>query len=306
MNINTELPTPLPVAGAVAVAGPGATRLDGHLALVAGVDARGRTFARRQSFQAPVHLGKGHEEAGALVLNIVNPTAGLLDGDRLRVDVRVESGARLLLTTPSASRVHTMRAGCAAVTQTFTVEAGGSLEWWPEMLIPQRGARYHQQTSIDLAADAELIFQETLAPGRVASGEAFAYDELCWKTDLRRDGCALARERFRITPGNGALTALRRRFPAAYYAGIYFASPVLKSDESVKMLVALASGDADGWTGVSQAARGLVVIKLVAADSLALRRSLQRCRLAIYACLGRPAPDLRRAGEAAAMAVVGG
>jgi urease accessory protein len=281
----------------------GTTRLAGHLELVAGADARGRTFVRRQSFQAPVHLGKGHEDAGALVLNVVNPTAGLLEGDRLRVNVRVEGGARLLLTTPSASRVHTMRGGCAEVTQSFTVAAGGSLEWWPEMLIPQRGARYHQQTQIDLAPDAELIFQETLAPGRVAYGEAFLYDEVRWKMDLRRDGRLLARERFRITPANGALTALQQRFPAAYYVSIFLVSPFF-IEQTAKELLTLESDHANLWSGVSMVAPGLFIVRMIAADSLVLRRSLRRCRMTIYHILGRQAPDLRRAGEAAPEALV--
>ena len=33
-----------------------------------------------------------------------NPTAGILEGDRLESTVRVDAGAALLLTTPSASR----------------------------------------------------------------------------------------------------------------------------------------------------------------------------------------------------------
>ena len=47
--------------------------------------------------------------------------------------MRVERGARLVLTTPSANRVHTMRGGKAEICQTFRVESGGSLEVWPEL-----------------------------------------------------------------------------------------------------------------------------------------------------------------------------
>lgn len=276
---------------------PGTTRLSGHLEVVAAQDGQGRTYLRHQSFQAPVHLGKGHTEGGTLALNVVNPTAGLLDGDRLRIDAQVEAGARLLLATPSANRLHTMRGGRAEVTQHFRVAGGGSLEWWPELLIPQRGARYLQQTRIDLAAGAELIFQETLAPGRVASGEAFAYDEIRWRTDLRRDGQLLVRERFSITAGNGALTAMRRQFPTAYYASIFVASPVLAIGPTPAPIRELETDDARVLTGVTQVAKGLFAIKIVAADSLVLRRFLQRCRTNVHGSLGRKAPSLRRAGE---------
>ena len=63
--------------------------LAGHLELVCDVDSRGWTRLGHQSFRAPYHLSKPHHDAGALVLNVVNPTAGLLEGDR-----SAERGAR--------------------------------------------------------------------------------------------------------------------------------------------------------------------------------------------------------------------
>ncbi|MBV9128452.1 MAG: urease accessory protein UreD [Verrucomicrobia bacterium] len=270
------------------------TRLAGHLELVCGLDARGQSSLRRQSFCAPAHLSKPHHDAGTLVVNLVNPTAGFLAGDRLRIDVQVERGARLLLTAPSASRVHTMcGADCsddearAEVRQSFRVAAGGSLEWWPELLIPQRGARLHQRTSIELEAGAELIFLETLAPGRVASGEVFAFDEIRWATDLRRGGRLLVRERFHLNQKNGSLGALRRQFPTAYYASVLVVSPALAA------LATLAGFD-EAWIGVSKLAEGAFALKMLAPDSLTLRRQLAHWRVEIHRQLGRACPSLRR------------
>lgn len=269
--------------------------VSGHLELVADVDARGQTRLRHQSFRAPIHLSKPFRDADALVVNIVNPTAGSLDGDRLRIDVRVERGARLLLTTPSANRVHTMRGGHAEVTQRFRVEAGGSLEWWPELLIPQRGARYRQRTEIDLADGAELLFFEMLAPGRTAMGEVFAYDELRWATDLRRGGKLIARERYHLSPENDSLAALRRRFPQAYYASAFVAAPGWRLPLACwETLRSCQSKDA--WVGVSALSESAFVWKLVAADGLALRRIAGTAREVIYQALGRRRPSLRRAG----------
>ena len=273
--------------------------LAGHLELVCDVDARGVTRLRHQSFRAPVHLSKPYHDAGALVLNVVNPTAGYLDGDRLRTDVRVERGARLLLTTPSASRVHTMRGGHAEVDQHFRVAGGGLLEVWPELLIPQRGARYRQRTDLALDAGAELIFFETLAPGRVASGEAFAFDELRWSTDVRLSGRPVARERYRLVPHDGSLDFLRRRFPYAYYASAFAVAPALTAKlAGWDALRALQSGTV--WCGISQLAEGAFALKLLAADSVQFRRTLHVIRRTVYAGMGRLPPGLRRAGEPSA------
>jgi urease accessory protein len=96
-----------------------------------------------------MHLSKPHFDADALVVNVVNPTAGLLEGDRIACRVEVETGARLLLTTPSASRAHRMNNGRAELVQQMRVAAGGFLEFWPELFIPQKGTRYSQRTELN-------------------------------------------------------------------------------------------------------------------------------------------------------------
>ena len=270
--------------------------LEGHLELVCDVDSRGCTRLRHQSFRAPFHLSKPHYDAGALILNVVNPTAGLLDGDRLRSEVRVEDGARLVLTTPSANRVHTMRGGKAQSSQMFRVESGGSLEIWPELLIPHRGARYSQRTVVELAHGAEFLFFETLAPGRVASGEVFLFDELRWMTDVRLDGRLVVRERYCLTPADHSLNALRRAFPCAYYGSALLISPYLEANGQA--WASLREKQADGvWLGLSPLERNVYILRLVASDSVTFRRILHEARRSIYDGLGRPMPGLRRTGD---------
>lgn len=267
--------------------------LEGHLELLCDLDVRGQTRLARQSFRAPLHLSKPFWVGHTLVLNVVSPTAGLLEGDRVRVEVSVKRGARLVLSTPAATRIHTMRGGGAEVTQTFNVQSGASLEASPEMLIPQRNARYRQRTQIALEKGAELMFFERLAPGRTAAGETFAYDELRWETDLRIDGRLVVRERFRLASGDDSLIALKRQFPAAYYGSGLIVSETAAS--CVEEIHALHRPEC--WVGISAlGAPGAFALKVVAADSLGLRRTMDAARRIVYAALGRPAVDLRRAG----------
>ena len=267
--------------------------LHGHLELVADLDVRGITRLRHQSFRSPMHLSKPHHEAGVLVVNMVNPTAGLLEGDRLRIDVRVEQGARLLLTAPSASRVHAMHGGDAKVVQRLEVKAGSSLDWCPEVLIPQSKARYRQETNINVQAGGELLFFESLAPGRTAYDEVFAYQELHWATDLRVEGRWLARERYRLSPHDPSIGAFSARFPQGYYAGALLVSPALTS-ASVCWQDLRQLQNSEVWSGTSQLGEEAFSWKLVAANSLTLRRSLRQGREMIYASLGRSMPRLRR------------
>lgn len=132
--------------------------LTGHLDLVCAADDQGRTFIRSQSFRAPFHISKPYWDGRALIVQIVNPTAGVLAGDVLSSRVAVESGARVLLTTPSANRIHAMPTGSASMEQKFVVEKDAWLEVMPELFIPQAQCRYRQRTTIEVAADGEIFF----------------------------------------------------------------------------------------------------------------------------------------------------
>jgi urease accessory protein len=265
--------------------------LRGHLRAVAAVDARGETCLREQSFRAPLHLSKPHSEAGALVVNMVSPTAGLFDGDVVDVSLVVEPGARAVFTTPSATRIHQARGDRPAVMrQSLTVQAGGFAEYFPELLIPQRGARYRQETTLRVEPGGTLVFFEWLAPGRVAHGESFAYHELHWRTDLWIGDTLAARERYSLRPDGPSLAGLRLAHPNGHYLGCFIVSDLPFPHEAIDRLdgpdVAVGAGPL--------ATPGAWTIKALCHDNLAARRTLGALRALVYQALQREMPALRR------------
>ena len=267
--------------------------LRGHLALTAAVAADGRTFIREQSFSAPIHLSKPHLDEDVLVVNVANPTAGLFAGDRIRYDITVESGARMLLTAPSASRAHRIVEGDARVEQEFRVAKGAWLECWPEMFIPQGGARYRQKTVARVEEGGELLLIEMIAPGRTASGEVFAFAELVWETEVWLGEGKIARERYTLTPESPTLAALRARFPEAYYASCFVVSPELRADAECWRRIHDLHHD-EAWVGCSALVRGGFAIRVLAAGSIALRKIIAQVRREIYTARDRREPALRR------------
>lgn len=260
--------------------------IEGHLDLVCAAGPDGVSYLKRQSFSAPFHISKPHLDADALVVNLANPTAGWFSGDRVTSRVEVEPGARLLLTTPSASRAHRMPEGEAHLEQTFVVRASGFLEVLPELFIPQRGARFRQRTRIELEPGATLLFWESLAPGRVASGEVFSFTSLEWETDLVLGGQLILREKYALRPDDLSLKSLQTHYGAAYYATLLFVGHELPPCE--------LPSDQEFCFGMSKLVRGGAVGKLLAPYSLGLRKGLKFLRQSIYQSLGQPVPDLRR------------
>ena len=273
----------LPVSGSA---------LSGHLHLRCECRADGVPIISEQNFRAPVHLSKSHIDQGQLVLSIVNPTAGFFDGDRLESNIHVAAGAKLVLSTPSASRVYRTRSGKAAVSfQKFRVEENASLEWIPEPFIPHAGARYAQQTEIHLHPTASLLFFDWIAPGRVAMGEVFAYEHLRWELDLVLDEKVVARERYHLRPDDHSLEALRAKFTAAHYLSVYAAG------EMTKNWPATALDDLNGedvYLGHGPLVGGVHVIRALCRDSLSARKLIETLRPLLYASADLTPPSLGR------------
>lgn len=266
--------------------------MTGHLDLVCGLGARGLSQLNRQSFRAPMHLSKPHLDGDTLVVNVVNPTAGLFEGDEVSCKARVESGARLMLTSPGATRAHCMLGdGEARLTQHFSVEKNGWLEVWPELFIPQAGTRYSQKTRVDLAEGSGFLFFETLAPGRVASGEAFQFQYLDWETDIFYSGEHVVREKYKISPPS--LQATTKQFPTGYYASIFLFHPKITAESSCWEIIG-ALHDKSTWVGHSGLSRAGWCVKILASGSVPFRNALRAVRQACYGAMGRPVPSPRR------------
>jgi urease accessory protein len=266
----------------------------GHLRLKATAGAGGRTGLSAQSFRAPYHLSKPYWDADTetLLVQVVNPTAGILEGDLLESDIAVGKGAALLVTTPSASRVFKMKDGSAECRQHFAVANQGWLEVQPEPLVPHRGCRYRQTTKVKVEPGGGLFFVDLLMPGRIAhQGEAWAWDRLCLETEVRLGDELILRERFE--QGGAELKALATLAGSGPKACFGNAVLIAEGEASWRADVGALHGEGV-WLGVSALRRGGWSVKFVAADSIRLRQTLKQLRAILAAHYPRLACDPRK------------
>jgi len=271
----------------------------GQLSLRAELRSDGRTAIGAQAFRAPYHVSKPYWDAdtGTLLVQVVNPTAGILSGDRLESSVEVASGAALLLTTPSASRVFRMRTGEAGSTQRFNVERGGWLEVLPEPIVPHRGSVFHQRTSLTVAEGGSAFYADLLMPGRVAHGEAWRWSRLVLELDVRHGGERLLHERFdQDGAGLRELAALAGAGEGACFGNAVVIADGLGVEASPAWRDQLHSLHTDGvWIGASQLRLGGGwSIKFVASDGVRLRHTLKEIRRILRPACAHLACDARK------------
>jgi urease accessory protein len=121
---------------------------------------------RRAPYMAQRALYCDQEMPDLACVFLITTTGCLLQGDRLALDVVLQSGAQAHVTTQSATKIHTMDANYAAQTQTFTLADDSYLEFLPDPVIPHRCARFVSETHISIAPTATLLYSEIINPGR--------------------------------------------------------------------------------------------------------------------------------------------
>lgn len=138
-----------------------------------------KTTISEQFAQAPSHIQRAIYCDRLLpemaYLYIMSSSGGILGGDRHALQATVGEGARAHMTTQGATRIYDTGEGDASYTARIVLEPNSYLEFLPDVAIPYGNSRYAQRVEVRCAPSATMTYTETLASGRIASGESFRY-----------------------------------------------------------------------------------------------------------------------------------
>jgi urease accessory protein len=132
------------------------------------------------------------------LLYLINPTAGLFDGDGHLLRVAAKKGTRTIIVGQSATRIHPSLRSFSTQQWEISVEVGATLVVLPGPTIPFAGCRSFQRVTVDLADDARFAWGDIGLPGRYARGkdsERFRFETLIQQFEVRRRGDLVYRDR---------------------------------------------------------------------------------------------------------------
>jgi urease accessory protein len=223
----------------------------------------GQTYIANQFYQLPLQVLPPYygDDDGTAYTYILNPTGGVLQNDRLTVEVSVEQGARVLITTPSAGKFYRMEDGHAELINSFDVASGSVLEYLPEYNIPYAGTRILQETIFRLKRDSVLIAGDMIIPGRMERGELFKYDLYSSKTKIFIEDNLKAYEYIKLQPKIRDITGFGILQGRKIYGTMFVYAPVLPEEilNGVRGLFA-ENREVDG--GISFLDESLGIVKL--------------------------------------------
>jgi len=236
--------------------------------------------------------------SGSVYQPLLNPSGGLVGGDRLSLDAQLGPDTHVIVSTPSANRVYRSLSETSAQLINLSVGERAILEWVPDLTIPFAGARYRQEIHVRLEAGATLLLWDALACGRVARGERWDFASL--ENEIRiiaADGRRLV-ERYDLDGSKGPhRTGLARNWE--YVASLYLVGDSIDAERRKKLEEALAlildEHPEEVLGGVSQPAVPGLAVKLLSRSAPALVRTFTALWTAARLCLwNRPMLELRR------------
>ncbi|GAB6174349.1 hypothetical protein JCM15765_38270 [Paradesulfitobacterium aromaticivorans] len=140
-------------------------------------------------------------DKGAVFFYIMNPAAGLLQGDQHSILVRVKQDSQAVVFGQGATKV--FRSPQGILSRQFTtliVEQGARLEYMPEVVIPFAEACLFSRMNLQISSEASAFFWEITAPGRAARQELFKYNLLDQQTHIFLDHELIFSDRFMLEP----------------------------------------------------------------------------------------------------------
>jgi urease accessory protein len=275
------------------VIGAGRVGRDGALSLC--FERRGATsilaasrFTLPLQILAPVAL-----DDAACVVSLLNPTGGIVGGDRLAIDVEVGAGAHACLTTPSATRVYRTVGAPAEQRVRIVLAPGAVCEWVPDHTIPSEGAALRQSLTVEARPGATLIAIDAYAAGRVARGEAWRFGRLDSALTVRDAAGLVLHDRF-VLEGGPAWRGLGLAEQRPYFASVVVLGEVGLDDFVAGLPTALAPV-AGACVGAARLPRRGVLVRCLADGAPALTEALASIwALARRWLLGRPPLALRK------------
>jgi urease accessory protein len=119
---------------------------------------------------------------------LLTTCGGLAGGDRVRINVTAQQGAKATVTSQAAEKIYRSLGDDCRVDVTLTAEGGAWLEFLPHETIMFDGGRLRRSTELTVEAGGRLLACEMVVFGRVARGEQFRSGFLRDAWSVRRVG----------------------------------------------------------------------------------------------------------------------
>jgi urease accessory protein len=174
--------------------------------------------------QPPWRVIRAFQNSGRqAVVHLHNVSGGILSGDSLHLSLDAGASTRSQITSVGATRIYRLRPERETARMVTNIRVGDDamLEYLPDVIIPFANSSCRQSTVVSLGSNSGFIGWETLAAGRIASGETFEFHSFHSEYSISSATRPLALERYSLAPASRDPRSVARWGRFHYSASLY-------------------------------------------------------------------------------------
>ena len=203
---------------------------------------------------------------------IIHPPSGIAGGDTLDIDVSLDQGTHVVLSTPSASKWYKAHKNPSNQYIQFSLGEDAKLDWLPQENLFFKGANSNIRTRLNLTSSSSFIGWEATMLGRQASGEDWSAGQIRMRNEIHRNGKLLWVENGQVDAEDAYTKSLPQLGSWPVFATLWSVGSAC-SNELAGLLA-----DSMPWTdhlkaGVTYLPQGVLLVRVVS-DNIELTRNL--------------------------------
>ncbi len=124
----------------------------------------------------------------------MNPTGGIVQGDRYFYKIQLKEGAEAFITDTMATKIYKMDLNYASKQVEVYLGKNSRLEFLPRETMAFIDSRWHQRVVFHVSEGAKMLYCEIFCPGRVERGEFWDFEVYSSKVMIEKDKKLLLNE----------------------------------------------------------------------------------------------------------------
>ncbi len=241
--------------------------------------ANGKTRLGDTSHYGPLRVQRPFYPEGSECLHfyLLHPPGGLVGGDCLSIDLDLEEGSRVVMTTPSAGKIYRNISPLPQVQRT-TVRADHDavIEYLPQENIVFNGAKAEISTRVDLSGSGVFVGWEMTCLGLFENQGLFTEGSLRQSLELWRDDKPIFIDRLLLSAESGLLQSKAGLQGKTVFGTMLITADVASNSVLIETLVHWQEQINNAELSIAMTQKpGVFVVRALAYEAEPLRHAFQ-------------------------------
>lgn len=218
-----------------------------------------------------------HDPSGEACYYIMNPGGGYVDGDRYKLNFQLEQGAKLLLTSQSATKIYKTPQRPVQQEVEIRVGSGSCLEFVNDPVIAYEDAQFIQHTTVHLEQGASFLSTDILTPGWSPLGELFKYELLQLKTEIFADDELVLFDHLKLQPKVQKLDSLGIFEGYTHFGSMIVIDSHITAEWLDQLYNLMKEHEAEARLGLSMLSIAGFTLRVLASSSQEIEKIFELC-----------------------------